>query len=412
MHSAEPSERQAGFAQGLVLSLATFLPILATLSIAPAIPRLIEHFADVANVNVLVPMLISVPAAFIALTAPFVGIPIRRFGRKPVLVCGVVLYGLFGTAPFFLDDLLAILATRAGVGVAEAMLATVGKSLIGDYFAGERRQRWVGYQNAIDAVLGTGMWFVGGLVASFGWRAPFLLYLVALPLLVAVLWLIWEPRPVPADVAADATAANGGPFPWRRMLIVYAVTVFSGAMYFSYPTNIARALTELGVASPVEIGILTAVASVGTPLGALLFARATTLSIPVVLGVGLALIGLPFIGIGLAGHPQLAMGIGFFEQIGNGLLGAVLTMWCLRCLPFEHRGQGMGIWQSCLVAGIFISPLLFAYLEHLTGSILHSFVALGAVCAASAAVIPVLVRRTMPAEVLSSTAPRRRTDRR
>lgn len=396
---SRPTRRQAGLVQGIVLSLVTFLPILATLSVAPAIPRLIEHFQHVANAPVLVTMLLSVPAIFIAITSPFVGIPIRRFGRKPVLVTGVALYGVFGLAPFFMENLHAILVTRAGVGVAEALLVTVGKALIGDYFTGERRQRWVGYQNAIDAALGTAMWFIGGLLASFGWRSPFLLYFVAIPLLIAVVFLIWEPEPSEED---RALAENGPtPFPWRRLSVVYGVTLFAGAMYFSYPTNIARALTEMGVATPVLIGLLTAIASLGTPLGALIFARATSVSIPTMLGIGLAFIGVPFIGIGLAGHPYLATGIGFLEQIGNGLVGAVLTIWCIRCLPFEHRGQGMGIWGTFLVSGIFISPLLFAYMERLTGTVQNGFVIMGTICAIAAVLLPIMVRRTMPPDILA-----------
>ena len=74
---------QAGIAQGLILSFATFLPILATLSVAPAIPRLIQHFGDIPNAPVLVTMLLSVPAIFIAITSPFVGSPIKRSARSP-----------------------------------------------------------------------------------------------------------------------------------------------------------------------------------------------------------------------------------------------------------------------------------------------------------------------------------------
>jgi MFS family permease len=394
--------RQAGIVQGIVLSLVTFLPILATLSVAPAIPRLIQHFSHLANAPVLVTMLLAVPAIFIAITSPVVGIPIKRFGRKPVLMAGVLLYGVFGLAPFFMEDLHAILVTRAGVGVAEAMLMTVGKALIGDYFTGERRQRWVGYQNAIDAALGTSMWFIGGLLATFGWRSPFLLYIVAIPLLIAVAFLIWEPQPAEDDDSVPAPSAGG--FPWRRMGVVYGVTIFAGAVYFSYPTQIAGAFTEMGVATPFLIGILTAIASLGTPLGALIFSRATSFSIPTMMAAGLALIGLPYMGIGLSDHPYMATAIGFFEQIGNGLVGAVLTMWCIRSLSFEHRGQGMGIWGTCLVSGIFISPLLFGFIERITGTVQSGFVIVGGVCSIVAVLIPLLIRRTMPPEVIEGVS--------
>jgi MFS family permease len=393
-HASNAGTRQAGLTQGLILSLVTFLPILATLSVAPAIPRLIEHFSDVPNAKLLVTMLLSVPAICIAISAPFVGYFTDRVGRKRVLVAAVILYGIFGIAPLFLDNLYTILATRAGVGVAEAMLVTVGKTLIGDYFAGERRQRWIGYQNAIDAVLGTSMWLIGGYLASFGWRSPFLLYLVSVPLLVAIVFLIWEPEQSERRIESGEPAVTV-PFPWRRMAIVYGVTLFASAMYFSYPTNIARALSELGVDSPATIGLLTAIASIGTPLGALFFSRATFISTAAYIGAGLLFIGLSYVAIGFAADYHQAAGFGFFEQFGNGLVGAVLTAWCLAVLPFEHRGRGMGIWGTFMVSGIFVSPMLFAYFERVAGSIQSGFVVMGTVCALGALAAPWFVRLSL-----------------
>jgi MFS family permease len=397
-----PSQRQAGIVQGLILSLVTFLPIMATLSVAPAIPRLIAHFEGVPNVIVLIPMLMTIPAICIAITSPFVGILTDRLGRRRVLIAAIVIYGVFGMAPLFLDDLYAILATRVGVGVSEAMLFTVGKTLIGDYFSGERRQRWVGYQNAIDAALGTATWLVGGLLAAVGWRAPFLLYTLAIPLLIAAWFLIWEPAPEDKnDANLDAPIPA---FPWKRMSVVFAVTLFAGAMYFSYPTNIARALTELGVVDASRIGILTAIASIGTPIGALIFARATFVPTHAMVGIGLAVIGLSYVAIGSSGDYYNATGFGFVEQIGNGVLGAVLTAWCLNSLPFEHRGRGMGIWGTFMVSGIFLSPLFFAFIESLTGTVMSGFVIMGTICAASALVIPFIIRATAPKEILSAPA--------
>ena len=162
------------------------------------------------------------------------------------------------------------------------------------------------------------MWFVGGLLASFSWQSPFLLYIVAIPLIAAVVLLIWEPAPSADEESAADSGAS--PFPWRRMVVVYCVTMFAASMFFAYPTQIARAFAELGVATPIMIGVLTAIASLGAPLGALVFSRATTISIPVILGTSLAFVGVPHIGIGAGdtGHyPQDGAG-GIYRGVGQG----------------------------------------------------------------------------------------------
>src|SRR5882672_2346538 len=98
-------QRQAGIVQGIVLSLVTFLPIMATVSLAPGIPLFQEHFKAVPNVSVLVPMLITLPAVFIALVSPLAGALSDAVGRKRVLLCAMVIYGVCGLAPLLLDNL-------------------------------------------------------------------------------------------------------------------------------------------------------------------------------------------------------------------------------------------------------------------------------------------------------------------
>jgi MFS family permease len=392
-------QRQAGIVQGIVLSLVTFLPIMATVSLAPGMPLFLDHFKTVPHVSMLVPMLITVPAVLIAITSPFAGALSDAVGRKRILLAAMVLYGVCGMAPLVLDSIYALLVSRVGVGVAEGMLMTVGKTLVGDYYAGERRQRWVGYQGGIDACLGSLTWLLGGVLASGSWRGPFLLYTLSVPMFFAVLWLLWEPeRPTPAAQSAALPATR---FPWSTMSVVFGITLFTSLMYFSYPVNIAKALRELGVDSSTRVGVLTAIASLGTPLGALLYARSRVHSSPVLVGVALGCIGVAFLGIGLTHNSQVATAFGFLEQIGNGIAGAAVITWTLSCLPFEHRGRGMGLWSTFLVAGIFLSPMVFALIAGRTGGVATGFTYLGAVCVAAA----LLIGRLRSLRTLGAAAP-------
>ena len=379
------TQRQAGIVQGIVLSFVTFLPIMATVSLAPGIPLYIEHFKSVPHIQTLVPMLITVPAVLIALVSPFAGALSDSVGRKRVLLAAMVLYGVCGMAPLLLDNLYAVLGSRVGVGISEGMLMTIGKSLVGDYFAGERRQRWVGYQAGIDACLGSLTWLLGGVLASGSWRGPFMLYTLSIPMFFAVLLLLWEPERPPVTAAVGTASATR--FPWPTMSIVFGITLFTSLMYFSYPVNIAKALRELGVDSSTRVGVLTAIASLGTPLGALLYARSRVHSSPLLVGVALGCIGVAFIGIGLTHSYRVATAFGFLEQVGNGIAGAAIVTWTLSCLPFEHRGRGMGLWSTFLVAGIFLSPMVFALIAGNSGGVATGFSVLGVACTIAALLI-------------------------
>jgi len=87
--------------QGTILVMAGFLPIFAIVSMFPALPSIIRHFADHPNARELVPLMVSAPGLAIAIMSPFAGAFVDRFGRIPLLVWSTFFYGIFGALPFF-----------------------------------------------------------------------------------------------------------------------------------------------------------------------------------------------------------------------------------------------------------------------------------------------------------------------
>jgi MFS family permease len=59
--------------------------------IAPALPSIQAHFAEVANVAFWVRLVLTVPALFIAAIAPIAGYMVDRIGRKTVLVISTLI---------------------------------------------------------------------------------------------------------------------------------------------------------------------------------------------------------------------------------------------------------------------------------------------------------------------------------
>ena len=96
--------RAADWRQGWILVLAGFLPIVAIIALTPALPTLIGHFrADIDNPRFWVPLLITTPAACIALLAPVAGFITDKVGRRPLMLGAMLLYAVGGLVPFFVD---------------------------------------------------------------------------------------------------------------------------------------------------------------------------------------------------------------------------------------------------------------------------------------------------------------------
>ncbi len=128
-----------------------------------------------------------------------VGVPFGRladsWSRKKLLALGMIVWSALTAASGLAASYAALVVTRLGVGVGEAVCAPVATSWIGDLFPVTRRSRALAFF-MLAVPLGTGLsYMVSGPVAqAFGWRAA--LWLAAAPviLLAPALFVLREPR--------------------------------------------------------------------------------------------------------------------------------------------------------------------------------------------------------------------------
>nr|HEK7484533.1 MFS transporter [Klebsiella quasipneumoniae] len=140
-HSLNPPHApQAGAIQGIIIALTAFLPILAIVSLAPAVPTLIQHFAGVPYVETLVPLMLTAPGLVIAIAGPCTGWLADKFGRRKLLLSATLLYGICGTMPLYITSLTGIFCSRLGVGLAEAVVLTIANTMLIDYFDDKQRR--------------------------------------------------------------------------------------------------------------------------------------------------------------------------------------------------------------------------------------------------------------------------------
>ena len=132
--------RPAGTAQALTLIGIATLPTLAIAALVPILPALFSQFAAEPNREWLVPMILTMPSLCVALFSSLIGMAADRWGRLRVLFPALLAFALFGLAPMLVGDLKAIIATRFGIGIAEAAILTVGNALWGDYFDDDTRK--------------------------------------------------------------------------------------------------------------------------------------------------------------------------------------------------------------------------------------------------------------------------------
>src|SRR5215813_4244024 len=186
-------EKSPRFIHAFLLIAGSCMPIMGGLLIAPILPEIQRRFSGVPRVEILAPIALTIPALFIAILAPFAGAIVDRMGRRRPLVIALALYAGFGMAPLWLDSLRSIIVSRAGVGLAEAVIMTCCTTLIGDYYDGARRSKFIAWQVTWVALSSSLFLLVGGLLGELGWRAPFWVYGVSLLIAPLAQTHLWEP---------------------------------------------------------------------------------------------------------------------------------------------------------------------------------------------------------------------------
>ncbi|MDZ7740455.1 MAG: MFS transporter [Bacteroidota bacterium] len=130
------------------LLLASTMTIMAGATIAPSLPQMEKVFSESEHAAFFSRLILTIPALFIAFLSPLAGYIIDEYGRRKTLLYSLALYALAGTSGLYLTNIYAILAGRALLGVAVAGTMTTTITLIGDYFEGMERRRFMGYQGS------------------------------------------------------------------------------------------------------------------------------------------------------------------------------------------------------------------------------------------------------------------------
>lgn len=372
--------------QGFTLVVAGFLPIFAIVTMFPVVASMIQHFAEDPDAATKVPLMVTAPGLTIAVLAPFVGLAVDRFGRRRLLLACTFAYGLFGAAPFFLDDLNHIFASRLMLGVCEAGILTIVNTLIADYWSTEGRRNWLFVQGLLGPFFASAVIILAGAIAAIQWNAGFLIYLVAFPIYLAMLAFLHEPKRPDAVKAETSTTAPEAKtaFPVAATAAVALVTLLSSAFYYVFIVNGSIAFAQIGVTDPAKVSQITFVPSLFVMLGALIFRLLASRSNALQLAAFLLILGSGLAGIGLATTVEQMVAALIVQQTGAGMAVPTLIAWAQTKFPFEHRGRGMGVWTSAFFFGQFASPLLVHGLAGTMGTMQGGFLACGLVALATA----------------------------
>jgi MFS family permease len=351
----------------LTLLLASSMTVMAGATIAPSLPAMRDHFIDVPQVDYWVRLVLTMPALFIALGAPFAGTIIDRFGRKPLLATAVLMVGIAGSSGFFLNELGAILLGRMLLGLSVAGIMTTATTLIADYYGGTDRAQFLGFQAAFMGLGGVVFLSLGGLLADVSWRMPFLVYLLALLIFPLVVFVLPEPKRT-VDMSSGEESPASSPFPWLIVGLTYGVALLSQIVFYLIPTQLPFLLKQLVNAGGSQSGIAIAVATLFNALSSFGYQKIKSyFSFIAIYAIAFALMAVGYSVISVAPTYAIVL-IGLaIAGLGLGLLVPNMNVCLTSVSPAAARGRVLGGLTTAFFVGQFTSPIISQPLSQAVG---------------------------------------------
>lgn len=298
--------------------------VMSGAAIAAAIPAIDDALSASGGVGLWGRVALILPAIVIMALGPWIGRQTGRVDQRKGFAAALCALAGFGVLGGFATGHGWLLASRIGLGIATAAVLCFATAAIPALFDGRERGETIDRQSAFNTLGGVVFALAGGLLAQWGWRMPFLLYLLALPVAWQALRLQW-PMPVQLPkVAVDIKTV-------RVPLATLALTMMAFYLVpvqapFMTPLADTPALAGLTIAAATLIGGLVSWQSAALKAAA---------AAPVIQAGAIAALLIGLIQVGLAQNvPALLLAAGL---IGAGF-GALLPLLIQRVLGAAQPG--------------------------------------------------------------------------
>ena len=339
-----------GERQFQLLLLMNVMAPLGSALLSPVLESLIDPFGvSAANIG----LMISAFTAPAIVMIPITGMLADRYGRRPVLIFGLLCFGGAGTAIALTTDFTIALLLRLLQGVGFASLSPIIITSIGDLYEGTKEATAQGLRFTGSGVVQTVFPLAAGVLVVLAWQYPFLLHLIAFPIAIAVYIWFEEPVDSAATESDDRDVREQLRNVWalatqRRAAAMLAARGTPNVVWIGFLTYNSILIVEVMGGTPAQAGALAAFGSISYATSASQAGRITArfesrlyplIAMNVALAAGTSVVFLaPSVWVAYAGI--VLMGVGF------GVLLSIYRSIVTDLAPPALRGGLVGIAES------------------------------------------------------------------
>lgn len=347
-----------------VLLFISAMTALGSSAIAPSIPDLEKHFKDVANIQYISKLVLTIPAIFVVFFSPLSGYLFDKYKRLKILYPAVIIWGISGIGGFFLDNVYHILISRAIFGISNAFVMTGASALIADYYTGAKRDRALVAKSFFYAFISAICVFITGFLANISWRYPFLIYSIAFVVFIFAIFLLFEPQKNHTLHQNN----NDTNFNFFIFLPIYTISFLGIMLFYIVPTQVPFVITNTLQKSRDFIGYALALVFVCDAIVSIFYTKIRqNLSLHYMyslcfgaIGIGLCIIKI------FQSYAMILVALGAIG-FGLGILLITNSIWLFSLTNQNNRAKAYGFLVSSVFIAQFSSPLFTQFIVHRFG---------------------------------------------
>lgn len=335
--------------------------LMAAPNIAAAIPLMSKTFtgqsASAIETISTIPNLGIIAGIFIS------SILVNFLGQKKTVIFGLIVALIFGITPVFSNNYYVVIISRLLLGVGIGLFNSLAISMISDFYGGDELSTMMGFQSSVSSLGSSILSFLVGYLIAFGWHATFIIYAIALPIM--IIFGVVIPNVENKSVKHEKSVHQKVNLP---VILISVMTFFIYAFFMVVTVKLADLLTykNMGTGSQAAtiLGVFTLVSmAIGFVYG---FIHKLLKQYTLVVGFSLMVVGFVILSRA-ASIANVTIGV-VIVGLGFALVIPFIYTIINTIAPKGSENLASSVMLIFTNVGVFISPTLINYLSGLMGS--------------------------------------------
>lgn len=344
--------KNTGIALAAAILSTSFLQTMASSATSPVLSMIKAEFSEAAMATVQLAM--TLPSVFIMAVSLFITSLLKWFPLKTITLSGIFLYLAGGIGGVFVRSLPELLVLRSVMGIGLGLFCPMLSILISENFEGQQRTNMMGYLQSFNFLGGMAGTAIGGMLAAFGWRNAFWVYLFGVPAFIMSAVYIKNTGKQGQEKKAQAASARAA-VPMASWFLG-TVMMLHGILLFKLPLSASTLFAGLGVNDPGRSGMAVAVLYGGSFLAGLCMGTIRKILKRAAFPCACLLLGLAFFLLAMCTSEGYIWIGAFMLGFGSGVFAPMLYALAPEMIPPQAIPATMTILNAALYLGMFLSP--------------------------------------------------------